>query len=445
MEKREEKKTDYVNDDIGRLYRSLLPSAIGSLLTATVASLIDVVILSYYLGPDMLAVIGLCMPIYMLVNTLGMLVASGASTLYAQCLGEGRADEADRFFTVAVIQMIVCGGVLMITGLIFTGSVVSLLGANAAVAVWTAEYVHVLFFFMIPLMFYVLLLFFVRIDNDPVRTLSATITCAVSNLLLDVLFVGPLKLGVRGAAMATCLAYTLGMVVNLTHFISRKNSLDLKWDGLRGRSVRIWNAGMPLAASQLGMTVSTNIFNNLIIRAGDEAYVSVYTVITQLSMTSMAIYDGIGQSAQPLIAAAKGAGNRDRIRKAFKYGVKLELAGTGGLATLYILGASALAMLFSIHEGILLSLTVTGIRIYALSIPFMGLNTIIMYYFQAQEKTGRGLLISLLSGSVLPVLSLMFLIRITGRDGIWSSFVTAQVVALAVSLIIYAREKNTKN
>ena len=77
---------NYVTNPIGRLYRRLLPSAIGSLLTSTVASLIDVVILSYYLGPSMLAVVELCMPVYMLVNTLAMLISSGAATLYAHCL-----------------------------------------------------------------------------------------------------------------------------------------------------------------------------------------------------------------------------------------------------------------------------------------------------------------------------------------------------------------------
>ena len=432
-----EKNTDYVNDRISRLYGSLLPSAIGSLLTATVASLIDVVILSYYLGPDMLAVVGLCMPVYMMVNTLGMLIASGASTLYAQYLGEGNREEGCRFFTAAVMQMCICGGLLMMAGLSFTEHVVSLLGANASVVEETGEYVHVLFFFMIPLMFYVLLLFFVRIDNDPKRTLSATIVCAVVNLILDVLFVGPLALGVTGAAMATCLAYTLGLVVNMTHFITSKNSLRLVFNGLSGRNVRIWKAGMPLAVSQLGMTVSTNIYNNLIIRAGNEAYVAVYTVLTQLSMISMAIYDGIGQAAQPLIAAANGAGKPDRIKKVFKYGVRLELIGTVGLAVMYVLGAGAVAILFSIREGEMLALTVSGIRIYALSVPFMGLNSIIMYYFQAQEKAGRGLLISLLCGSVLPVLALVIIITAFGNDYVWFSFVTAQAAALGVSFLLY--------
>ena len=432
---------NYVTDSIGGLYRRLLPSAIGSLLTATVASLIDVVILSHYLGSSMLTVVELCMPVYMLVNTLAMLISSGAATLYAHYLGEGNREEALRFFSASLVHMLICGGVMMLVGLLFTGSVVRLLGANDAVMAPTLDYAHVLFFFMIPLMIYVQLLFFVRVDDDPNRVLAATTVCAVTNLGLDILFVGPLGWGPKGAALATCLAYTIGMAVNLTHFLSSKNSLRFRRNCLKGRGLRMWRAGMPLAASQLGMTVSTNVFNNVIIRAGNESYVAVYAVITQLSMTSMAIYDGVSQAAQPIIAAASGAGLPDRIKRVFRHGMLLELIGTGALALLYIVCAGPIASLFSIRDGELLSLALTGIRIYALSIPLTGLNSIIMYYFQAQEKTGRGLAISLLSGSVLLIAALLVLTALFGVQGVWFSWVAAQALALVVSILLFRQSQ----
>ena len=264
------------------------------------------------------------------------------------------------------------------------------------------------------------------------------------NLGLDILFVGPLGWGPKGAALATCLAYTVGMAVNLTHFAGKRNNLKFRKDCLRGRGLRLWRAGLPLAASQLGMTVSTNVFNNVIIRAGDERYVAVYAVIVQLSMTAMAIYDGVGQAAQPILAAASGAGLPDRIRKVFRRGVMLELIGTGALALVYIVLARPIAGLFSIKEGELLSLALTGVRIYALSIPLMGLNSIIMYYFQAQEKTGRGLLISLLSGSVLLIAALLALTALFGVRGIWYSWVVAQALALAVSCVLFKMVQNGK-
>ena len=430
---------DYVKDPIVGIYRRLLPSAIGSLLTASVASFIDVVILSYYLGSDMLAVVEICMPVYMLVNTLGMLIASGASTLYAQCLGENKKDEAQHYFSASVGHILFIGSVLTAIGLIFKKPVIRLLGADDSVFTPTLEYANVLFFFMIPLMVYVHLVFFVRVDNDPNRVLISTISCAVTNLVLDVLFVGPLGLGPKGAAMATCIAYTVGMTINLTHFTSKKNSLRILRDSMTGRGLRIWRAGIPLAAAQLGMTISTNIFNNTIMKVGNQDYVAVYAVITQLVMTSMAVYDGVGQASQPIIAAATGAKDGIRVRKVFKHGVMLELAGTMFLALLYMVLARQIAWLFSIKEGEILSLSLSGIRIYAISIPFMGLNSIIMYYFQAQEMTIGALIVSLLSGSVFLVLSLFVLTAFFGAKGIWFSWILAQSLSLLVSIVLFRR------
>ena len=435
---------DFINNPIGALYRRLLPSAIGSLLTSTVASMIDVAILSYYLGTDMLAVVGFCMPVYMLVNTLGMLIASGAATLYSQYLGEENKTEAMRFFSASVTHTIACGVILTLGGLLFTDSVVKLLGAGGPLAEPTTEYLRVLFFFMTPLMVYVHLLFFVRIDSDSTRVLIATIVCAVTNLGLDILFVGLLGMGPKGAAIATCLAYTLGMAVNLGHFWHKRNTLRWMKGCLKGRSLRIWRVGLPLAAAQLGMTVSTNIFNNVIVRVGGENYISVLTAIIQLSMTSMAIYDGVGQAALPIMAAASGARLRDRIIKVFRYGVRLELIGTVGLAVVYAVFAGPIAGIFSIRDGDLVKLAVSGFRIYALSIPFIGLNSIIMYFFQAQEKTVRALMISLLSGSVLLIASLLVLTSLFHERGVWFSWVAGQGLTLVISVILFWQSQQGK-
>ena len=424
---------DFINNPIGALYRRLLPSAIGSLLTSTVASMIDVAILSYYLGTDMLAVVGFCMPVYMLVNTLGMLIASGAATLYSQYLGEDNKTEAMRFFSASVTHTVACGVILTLCGLLLTDPIVKLLGAGGSLAEPTTEYLRVLFFFMTPLMVYVHLLFFVRIDSDSTRVLIATIVCAVTNLGLDILFVGPLGMGPKGAAIATCLAYTMGMAVNLGHFRHKRNTLRWMKGCLKGRSLRIWRVGLPLAAAQLGMTVSTNVFNNVIVRVGGENYISVLTAIIQLSMTSM---------AQP--ACTSGARLRDRIIKVFRYGVRLELIGTVGLAAVYAVLAGPIAGIFSIRDGDLLQLAVSGFRIYALSIPFIGLNSIMMYYFQAQEKTVRALVISLLSGSVLLIASLLVLTALFHERGIWFSWVAGQALTLVISATLFWQSQKGK-
>ena len=428
---------DYLNDSLDALYKKLLPSAIGSMLTATVASFIDVLILAYFLGPDMLAVVGLCMPVYMLLNALAMLIASGGATLTAQYIGEGNPQKANACYSVSSVLMVLTGAVLMVLGSLFTTEIARLLGASDILLEPTTEYAHVLFFFMIPIMLYTLFLFFVRVDGDPNRCLVATSVCAVVNLALDVLFVGPLGWGVKGAALATCLAYTLGMLVNATHLISRKNTLKIILKNISAMTIPVLKTGLPLSLTQFGMALTTQIFNNRIIQVGGENYVSAYSVITQLSMTAMAFYDGTGQAAQPIIAANYGAKNKARISQAIRKGIRLEIVFTVLCAILYILASKGICALFSIQEGKLLSVTNGAIRIYALAIPFTGLNTFIMYSFQSQKKTTIATTLSLISSCAMMLIALFALTAVFGPGGIWFTWVVAQALSLIVSFCFY--------
>ena len=124
--------------------------------------------------------------------------------------------------------------------------------------------------------------------------------------------------------------------------------------------------------------------------------------------------------------------------------MRLELIGTVGLAAVYAALAGPISGIFSIREGELLNLAVSGIRIYALSIPFIGLNSIIMYYFQAQENTMRALVISLLSGSVMLIASLLVLTALFREKGVWFSWVAGQALTLVFSSALFWRSQHGK-
>ena len=432
---------DYLSDPIEKLYQKLLPSAIGSMLTATVASLIDTVVLSHYLGPVMLSSVSICMPIYMVLNALALLIVSGGATLCATYLGKNDQQESNRYFTVSAYSVIFIGLLLTIAGNLFPEELITLLGANESVWQSTLDYAKVLMKFMVPLMLYCLMLFFVRFDSDPGLALSATGICAVTNLILDILFVGPLNMGASGAALATCLAYTIATVVGFTHFLKKKNSLRLiKGSVTLNRLRRILAAGLPLSFSQFGMALTTSVFNVQIMRIAGELYVTVYAIITQLAMCALAFYEGIPQAAQPILAANFGAGDRLRVEKALRMGVLLELIFTGACLILYCMGAKMISSFFSITEGELLDICMEGIRIFALSLPLTGLNMLGMYYLQSRECVLPSAVISLLNGTVLMIACLLILSACFGKDGIWWTWFSAQALTLFYTFFVIKKE-----
>ena len=433
---------DYLHDSHRSMFARLLPSAIGAMLSETVASLFDTIILSHYLGPDMLATISICMPIYMFVNVLSMLIVSGGATLFAQSLGRDDKLEAQRFYTCSIVLMVLCGAALTVVGLLFTQPIIQALGASGSVLAPTVRYARVLFGFMIPLSLYQQLMVYVRFDGAPMLSLASTIVCAIVNLVLDVLFVGPFGWGEAGAALATCLAYTVAMLINATHLLHRGNGLIFRRGSITGARVgRLLKAGVPLSVTQLGMAVGTFMFNVRIMEVGGAQYLDVYGVITQLSVVAMALYEGIGQACQPILAACYGAGNRKRMNQTLRYGFIMEAAAMALAILVYMFGAGWIADLFSMKEAVLRSVAVHAVRIFALSLLFTGFNTIIIYYFQVQEREVSATAISLLSGTVLPVAFLYLLTVLFDVSSIWWCYMIAQGLTLILGIVLYTKDQ----
>ncbi len=428
---------DFLRDDVSKLYRKLIPAAVMSMLTATVASLVDIVILSMLLGSNMISAVSVCMPIYMLLNALALMISAGAATVYAYYIGQENRAESNRFFSAALSFTVLTGVALTVWGVLDTRNIVLFLGANEAIAEIAHEYAGVLMWFLVPLMIYGMMLFFVRYDSDPNLVVIATITCAVVNIGLDLLFVGPLQWGAWGAALATCLAYTAGVLVQLSHFLRKKNTLRFTLSAFTlGRVWRSLKAGFPLSVAQFGMALATAIFNIVIIKVGGEDEVAIYAVVTQISMIALAFYEGVAQAGQPVLSASHGGGRLDRVRATLRLGLKYEVVITGLCMLMYLFGAPLIARAFSITQEPMLGSMLYAIRVYSLAIPVTGINVLILYYFQARENFVFSTAISLLHSTVFMILGLLVSVSLFGRIGIWWAWLAAEAATLVVSVAL---------
>lgn len=428
---------DFLRDDVSKLYRKLCPAAVMSMLTATVASLVDIVILSMLLGSNMISAVSVCMPIYMLLNALALMISAGAATVYAFYIGQENRAESNRFYSSALLFTVLTGLALTVCGVLDTRNIVLFLGANEVIVDIAHEYASVLMWFLVPLMLYSLMLFFVRYDSDPNRVVIATITCAVVNIILDLLFVGPFQWGAWGAALATCLAYTSGLLVELSHFLKKKNTLRFSFGAFTlGRVWRSLKAGFPLSVGQFGMALATAVFNIVIINVGGEDEVAIYAVVTQISLIALAFYEGVAQAGQPILAANYGGDRHERVRSTLRLGFRYEVIITGLCMLLYLFGAPLIARAFSITQEPMLSAILYAIRVFSLAIPVTGINVLILYYFQARENLVFSTTISLLHSTVFMILGLLACVSLFGQKGIWWAWLAAESATLVVSVAL---------
>jgi len=452
---------DFLEKPIGQLYARFLPSAVISLLISTVASLIDTVVVSFYMGPVALSAVNICMPIYSILSAVGLLVVGGASTLYSQYMGKNKKLNADKVFTLAAVVLVIIGIAYTIVGVCFTDQVVRFLGANDAVFDMSRQYAKVLFCFVLVNILFPLLQSFIRIDMDPSRTVFAIVICALTNLFLDILLIGPFLspngFGTTGAAYATCIAYCVAFVVLLLHFGKKSNTLHFVKDYYNGNECkRMIIAGIPASITLFGQAITMTIFNNFIITRGNgygagigELYVSVYSVIVQVMSISMAVYVGIAQCAQPIFAANYGAEKYDRIKELFKKGLIIEVVGNAILMVVLFLLADKIAVAFSMDKGAydMTSTAVLAIRVFSLSLIITGINQMFLYLFQTADEVVISSIISLLAGTVLLIVGLYLLagLALKGNPdglGVWLSFLFAQAGTFIYAFYMYMKKKD---
>ena len=186
--------------------------------------LADTYFISAGVGSNGIAALNLALPAYSLLNGIGLMVGMGGATRYSILRGEGREDEANQVFTHAAGMAALLGILFTAAGLLFSWEIAGALGASGQVQELASIYLRTLLTFSLLFLFNNLLVCFIRNDGQPNLSMAAMLVGCLSNVVLDYVFIFPLGMGMFGAALATCVAPCIGILISSTHFLRRKNS-----------------------------------------------------------------------------------------------------------------------------------------------------------------------------------------------------------------------------
>ena len=230
---------------VKKIFFAMLVPTILMNLTTALASFADAVIIGYFLDDLSLSVVTFSTPIYMIINTCAALFAVGGSISMGIDAGKGDKASANRYFSMATQMLIIAGVVMLLAGIISGRDIPQLLGATADIENLVYDYAIVIMVASPVFMLNVGMAFFVRNDGRPKLAMTGMMLSIVVNIVLDIVLIGPLDMGVAGAAWATVLSQLVSLIVILTHFFSKKNTLKFRFT-LKG-GVRIVKNGISTA------------------------------------------------------------------------------------------------------------------------------------------------------------------------------------------------------
>ncbi len=428
------KNIDLMNDPLNSSFYTYLMPAIAAMIVKSLYVLVDAMFVGVGVGAEGLGAISLTVPFFSLSVAVALTIGIGGSSIMSIQLGKGNKEEAQGIFSQSLVMIFSLIVVLVGLGMAFTEEIVALMGASGPLAEYSVDYLGVMLPFFVFHGLWWVLSAFIRNDTNPSLVMKATIGSAITNVVLDYVFIFIFGWGVKGAAFATGLSQLFTFLVLLTHFGSGKGMLKLSFKQVNFRYFsNIITTGLPTFFVESTTAVSVFVFNWVLLHMYTPLHVSAYGIVMNVGLVGLFLLVGIGQACQPIVSFNYGAERFDRVKEVLFLGLKYGI--TTGLVILIvtIAGARPLASLFTTNDQALIDLASSAMGIYFLAPPLMAFNAIVAMLFQSVEEPQKATIIALSRGFVFVLLGLFLLPMVFPVKGIWGTVVFAEAVTAVYS------------
>lgn len=425
-----------------KLLRFVLPSIVMMIFTS-IYSVVDGLFVSNFVGKTALASINLILPFLMGLSALGFMIGTGGSAIVAKTLGEEKKELANEYFSLLVYVTIIGGILLSIIGMILTPVIASALGAEGELLSDCILYGRISFISMPAFMLQNVFQSFFVAAEKPKLGLGVIITAGVTNMVLDLLFVGILGVGLAGAAIATVCGEFIGGLFPIFYF-AKKNSSLLQLGKTHFDAkllVKTCVNGSSELMTNLSSSIVNSLFNIQLMKFAGENGVAAYGTIMYVGFVFVSIFLGYSIGSAPIISYHYGAGNHSELKNMFRK--SLTLIGIWGvmIAILSQFLAMPLSELFVGYDKDLLEMTQHAFKIYCLVYLVNGFNIFGSSFFTALSNGIISAVISFLRTLVFQIGAVMVLPLIFGINGIWSAVTVAEALTLCVTCTFFVKQR----
>lgn len=424
------------------LTRYILPSVLGC-VSIFLFSIIDGVFVGRGVGTDAIGAVNIVFSFIMIFDALIRLTCTGGMTILAIRIGRGDTAGANQVFMHSCLAALIIGTLLTVTGTCFTDSICRALGADDSFLPLTRDYLFWYSIFLIPCGLCTCLMGFCRNDDAPALVSIATIISTVLNIFGDWLLIFPLKMGLKGAAIATGAAQSIGFLIVFVRFLLKKGKLAFSPFRIQRRLYKmIVLRGMPECVSCFSVPLCTILTNHLLAARIGPAGINTYSILGYVASFSVAIFVGVAEGIQPLLGQNYGRGDEEALHYFYNRGMLISVVGSIIISDIILAAGSGICILYAVDDA------TEKMFLYALprfiwGFPVQAINVMIASYLYATTRTGYSLIINVLRSFVANVAVILLVPVLFGSSAIWYTFGIYEAVT-AVFAIIF-RRKADKN
>ena len=408
-----EQNNDFLGTEpIGKLLWKLALPAIVAQVINLLYNLVDRIYIGHMPGDGTLALtgVGVCMPVIMIVSAFAALVSNGSAPRASMAMGKVDNAAAEEILGNSFVVQVIISAILTAVLLIFNREFLMMFGASENTIEYATSYMNIYALGTIFVQLTLGMNAFITAQGFARTGMLSVLIGAVSNIILDPIFIYGFGMGVRGAALATILSQAVSTVWVLAFLNGKRTILRIRRRYMKLKKDVVL-PGLALGLSPFIMQSSESVimvcFNASLLKYGGDIAVGAMTILSSAMQFSMLPMQGLGQGAQPISSYNFGAKNGERVKKTFFLLLKTSLAYSFLLWGIVMLFPQGFARIFS-SDMELVAYAAWAIRIYMAAMCIFGIQMACQMTFISIGNAKASILVAVMRKFIL-LLPLIFI------------------------------------
>jgi putative MATE family efflux protein len=431
------RKQNILDDDrIGRLLVKLTLPAFMGMFVMTLYNVVDTIFIGQFVGALGIAGLSLVFPVQMMSMAIGHMMGMGGASLISRLLGANNAPRAEHALGNAISGAVILSALLTMVGLTNTDFWLRLLGSSDTILPYARDYFTIILFGMFFMTFAMSMNTLIRSEGNARVPMIGMIIGAGSNIALDAIFIIPLEMGVKGAALATVIAQLISCIYFLSYYLSGKSYLKIHSRNLITQW-QIMKDILAIGIASFAMVISGSfahiLINRTVIGYGGDLAISAFGILNRIMMFAMMPGMVIGQGLQPILGYNYGARRFDRALRVIRIAVTYASIFSTLAFLVLFLSPGPLIRIFTSELELIDASTYVAKRLFLL-LPLIGFIMVGSISFQAIGKAIQSIITSLARTVLFLLPMVLILPHFWQIDGVWLSFPLSDVLTFALTL-----------
>lgn len=433
-------------EDFSKIFQLSWPVMIGMILQSLLGT-VDMAFISS-LGTSQAAAASLGNSAAGVIFVMSSLVSAGTIALVSRSHGEGNLDGVKKFNGESLILTVVIGGILSILCFYFNENIIRIMyNPEPGMIKLTSEYLSIIFLGTVFVFLNSTLRTTLQAIGDTRTPLYVFGLSNVMNIILDYLFMFPMGMGIKGAAIATVLSTIFSFLAILLVLIKKiycwnfrdfVHSLRIEFN----EGARILRIGTWACIQQIARPITGLLMFRLVLEVGGNSGTAAFGIGGQLFNYTFIFLAGLSTAISIMVGQSLGRGDMDGCDRIIREGVKLAVFNMILFSIPYLLFPGLIMSIF-LKDPVVVAIGMQYLRIVYVGLIFVIYPTIYGGVFQGAGDTFPPMISSLTANVVIKLLVAYYFSGVLnlGVNGVWAAIALSVIVEALMISIFFKRNR----